>query len=1199
MHFKLISLKQSLNKAYLKEKVNRLDIELFKTNFNSLLEKINHVGDEEHLKSLIADFLKFTWYKDSFQINPIGKNDLVIHTGKSTADPLGVIIEVKSLVNKNEMISENKPNSKAFHELVLYYLHERIVNNRHDIKQLIATNTYDWFVFDANEFDKKIYRHSGIKKLYEQKRSDHKDNPWFYDELKKLLEQPSFAFDVTYFDLPSFQKWSKATGLENDKYLIPIFKILSPAHLLKIPFANDSNSLQPKFYGELLHIIGLHEYKEGSKKLIGRKKEGERDAGSLIENAIVNLDSHDKITRLEKPSTYGDNYQERLYNVALELVITWMNRILFLKLLEAQLLNYHKNEPAYNFLNSKSIRDFDDLDKLFFRVLAKRVEERSAEVSKLFSKVPYLNSSLFEPTELEHQTLFISALEDFLPLALLIGTVLKDNNGKSKKGELNTIDYLFEFLNAYDFSSEGAVEIQEDNKALINASVLGLIFEKINGYKEGSFFTPGHVTMQMSKEAIRSAVIAKFKEVKKWEIMSYEQLYDLITDKKEANDIINSLRICDPAVGSGHFLVSALNELIAIKSDLNILMSNDGRTLRDYTIEVVNDELIINDENSDPFKYNYKDIRSQTVQQTLFHEKQVIIENCLFGVDINPNSVKICRLRLWIELLKHAYYKPNAKDQSEPELETLPNIDINIKVGNSLVSRFALDADLKVALKKNKITIQAYRKAVDTYRNAKDKVEKREMEKIINTIKSNFKSEISASSKELKDLQKIENEYIYKYESTQLFDEKLTKKQQKDKKELRQKVDDAKNEVEDIKNNKIYENAFEWRFEFPEVLNNDGDFEGFNVIIGNPPYGAPITQDFKKYIKSRFVTHQYKFDSYTYFMEQGLSLLHKNGFVSFITPTLWLTLESNYSLRKLILQSNDLIGIDIFGESIFDEAVVNTCSYILQKSPSGSAQLKINNKGVLYEMDKSHINDHKNLVISYSLNDLERSIIKKIENLSVYLNEFGEVIQGITSYDAYSGQDKEIIKNKAYHATTPKDHTYVKWLEGKDVNRNVVNWGGNWLSYGPWLAAPREKRFFEGKRLLFREVPGQNKRIQAAITSEEFYYGHSISPFKPYQSNEKYLEYILGVVNSKLISWYGGRVLSNFGKDIFPKLNPNDIKELPIPKGFDFKDELIPLVNALLKSPADASLESKIDQLVYKIFQLSIEEIDIIEAKFK
>jgi adenine-specific DNA-methyltransferase len=214
-----------------------------------------------------------------------------------------------------------------------------------------------------------------------------------------------------------------------------------------------------------------------------------------------------------------------------------------------------------------------------------------------------------------------------------------------------------------------------------------LIFEKINGYKDGSFFTPGFITMYMCSETIRKAVVQKFNETKNWKCEDIDALYNKIEDIKEANDIINSLKICDPAVGSGHFLVSALNEILAIKNDLKILCDKKGRRLKNYQFEVVNDELIVTDEDGELFEYNPTNKETQRIQETLFHEKQTIIEGCLFGVDINPNSVKICRLRLWVELLKNTYYK------NKTELETLPNIDINIKCGNSLISRFELDIE--------------------------------------------------------------------------------------------------------------------------------------------------------------------------------------------------------------------------------------------------------------------------------------------------------------------------------------------------------------------------------------------------------------------------------------------------------------------------------------------------------------------------
>ncbi|HRN99662.1 MAG TPA: type II restriction endonuclease, partial [Flavobacterium sp.] len=395
---------------------------------------------------------------------------------------------------------------------------------------------------------------------------------------------------------------------------------------------------------------------------------GERHTGTILEDAIIQLDSLDKISRLDRPAQFGSTHQERLFNVGLELSITWINRILFLKLLEAQLITYHKGDRSFAFLNLAKIKDFDGLNRLFFQVLARRFDERNDDVKAVFEKVPYLNSSLFEPTDLEQTTIFISNLQNDKTIPILSSTVLKNEHGKKRTGTLSTLQYLFEFLDAYDFGAEGGEDIQEDNKTLINASVLGLIFEKINGYKDGSFFTPGFITMYMCRETIRKAVVQKFNETKNWDCTTLEDLYDKIDDRKEANQIVNSIKICDPAVGSGHFLVSALNEMIAVKNDLKILEDRDQKRLKEYQVEVVNDELIVTDEEGELFEYNPASKESQRIQETLFHEKQTIIENCLFGVDINSNSVKICRLRLWIELLKNAYYinsSPNLGEVSE------------------------------------------------------------------------------------------------------------------------------------------------------------------------------------------------------------------------------------------------------------------------------------------------------------------------------------------------------------------------------------------------------------------------------------------------------------------------------------------------------------------------------------------------------
>jgi adenine-specific DNA-methyltransferase len=831
MKLSIIKPRQALNKAYLKEKLGRADIELFKRNFLHMLERINEQESEEHGKNIVSDFFKDTWYKESYEINTKDRKDLVIHTGKTAKEAVGVILEVKKPANKAEMVSVDKPNTKAFHELILYYLRERIDGNNKFIRNLIITNVLEWYIIDEIWFEKYIYGNTALKKEYEEFKLSGKPTHFFYDCIAKpFLDRLEAIVPCTYFNILDYRQAMRNVDKADDNKLISLYKILSPAHLLKEKFANDSNTLDKHFYEELLHIVGLEEIKDGSKKLINRKKHPQE--GSLLENTIIKIEDRDLLRNIAGISAYGNTTTQQTYNVALELSITWINRILFLKLLEAQLAKYHKNAKEYLFLNNTFIHDFDELSNLFFGVLAEKQDKRRPHLQNKFKHVPYLNSSLFERTELERQIFDISALDNQLVLPLSTHTVLKDDKGRRVEGALTTLQYLFRFLDAYDFSSEGAEEIQEENKNLINASVLGLIFEKINGYKDGSFFTPGFVTMYMCRETIRRAVYEKFNTAKGWQVDNMNDLHAKISDRTEANLIINKLTICDPAVGSGHFLVSALNEIIAIKSELRILTDSEGKTLRDCEIEVVNDELIVIDEGL-LFEYNPHSKESRRIQETLFREKQAIIENCLFGVDINPNSVKICRLRLWIELLKNAYY---TSETAYTQLETLPNIDINIKCGNSLVSRFTLDTDLGSALKSIKWNITAYQGFVRDYKNATDKEEKRGLEDLIEKIKKDFRSEIGKNDPKLKKLAKYNSEYFEKYQANKLFDANLSAAQKRDKKKLEETIAKLNTEIDEIKSNAMYGNAFEWRFEFPEVLDDDGHFIGFDIVIGNPPY---------------------------------------------------------------------------------------------------------------------------------------------------------------------------------------------------------------------------------------------------------------------------------------------------------------------------------------------------------------------------
>lgn len=1240
MNLKQLKPRKALNKAFLKLKPNRSEIEIFKTNLIQLLDRIDEEESEEFHKFLLVDFLKKTYYEPNHYINTKGRNDLVIHNGNKASSTVGVIVETKKPTNRSEMLTQEKINVKAFQELVLYYLRERITHKNLEIKYLIATNINEWFVFDSNIFEKYFaHNKSFIKQFndFEEGRLSGKTTDFFYNEIAEpFINGITQEIEFTYFDIREYEKPLRNNDKKDDNKLIALYKLLSPEHLLKLPFANDSNTLDKRFYSELLHIIGLVETKEGSKKIIGRNKEGSQNFGSILENAIIELDSLDKISRLEKPSQFGSNMQEKLFNVALELSITWINRILFLKLLEAQLIKYQKGNEAYNFLSFDKVQNYDDLNSLFFKVLARKHDERVESVKSAFEKVPYLNSSLFEPSDLEHTTLLISNLRDEKELPIYSATVLKDNQGRKRTGKLNTLEYLFEFLDAYDFTSEGSEEIQEDNKTLINASVLGLIFEKINGYKDGSFFTPGFITMYMCRETIRKAVVQKFNESKNWKCKTIDELYDKIEDRKEANDIINRLKICDPAVGSGHFLVSSLNEMIAVKNDLRILQDREGKRLKEYHVEVENDELIVTDEEGIIFEYNPKSKESQRVQEALFHEKQTIIENCLFGVDINSNSAKICRLRLWIELLKNAYYK------NETELETLPNIDINIKCGNSLISRFAIDADLGQALKKSKWTIDSYRLAVSTYRNAQNKEQKREMERLIADIKSDFRSEIASNDPKLKRLQKVKGELFTLTNQTTLFEKSKKEKEIWNKKvqKFSDEIRKLESDIEGIKNNKIYENAFEWRFEFPEVLNERGDFVGFDVVIGNPPYirVQDLQHDQVDYYKLNFYVAHKRVDISILFIELGYKILSSNGILSYISSNQFLKAEYGRKTR-LFLKGFLRVNVDYSKVSVFEGLATYVSVFIITKKQNDSLYYSLMEKADdiptdFYTFTYKNLNDEP-----WDFNT-NQSLKEKIFSNKKTLNDISYFTYGvITGLDkAFLVPLDEVYKLKLEKEITKKfirPQNYSKYhianqtfgliypynsdnsiIQESDLIANYPNCFNFLLNYKTELENRKDSRTtikekgiiwysimrrvdlaeIDSDKIIFYDV-GMLPNFM--LDSEKLIFGGGTSHSLRITDNEFSNKFVLGLLNSKLMEW----VIY----DLCPvkmgnarKYGLDYIKRLPICEAErDMQMKISSIVEKIISKKEmnidTTHLEKDIDNLVYTLYNLTEEEIEIIE----
>ena len=1241
---------QVLNKAYRQVAIETEDFNHFKDVLRTLLFTVTDGQREETQKEHLRNFLSDTFYKP-YYMAPEEDIDLAVRLDKTSKSNIGLLIEVKSTTNKNEMISVGNLNRKALQELLLYYLRERITKKNTDIKYLIATNVYEYFIFDAQEFEQKFYQNKKLKKEFQDfedgRKTSHKTD-FFYSEIASLfIEEVADSLDYTYFDIRSYAKY-----LDEDtapKKLIELYKVFSDVHLLKLPFQNDSNSLNKKFYAELLHILGIEEKKENNKIVIVRKAVGRRNEASLLENTINQLDAEDCLRKVPNIAIYGSTQEERLFNVAMELCITWINRILFLKLLEAQMLKYHNGEQCYKFLSIQKIRDFDDLNTLFFQVLARSVHQRTASVLKDFEYVPYLNSSLFEVTELESNTIKINSLSQRFELPLFTNSVLINRKGKQQFNSLPTLNYLFAFLDAYNFASEGSEEVQEEAKTLINASVLGLIFEKINGHKDGSVFTPGFITMYMCREAVANSVLTKFNNFYNWNCTSVTDLYNKIDDIAQANQLIDSITICDPAVGSGHFLVSALNELIRLKYELGILVDSEGKRIKksDYTFSIENDELIVTDADNNLFSYNPLNEESRRIQETLFKEKKTIIENCLFGVDINPNSVKICRLRLWIELLKNAYY---TAESDYKQLETLPNIDINIKCGNSLLHRFDLTDSIKSVLKETGISISQYRNAVSKYKNAQDKAEKWELDSMIAEIKSKLTTEIGAKDPKKLKLNKRRAELVNLL-APQLFE--MSKKEQKD---WQKRVDAVKKEIaelesyfEEINSNKIYLGAFEWRIEFPEVLDADGNFIGFDCVIGNPPYIQlqSMGTDADVLERMKYKTYVRTGDIYCLFYEQGMNLLKPNGCLCYITSNKWMKAGYGKELRQyFVSETNPVLLIDFAGVKVFDTATVDVNILMLQKAINVQRTFACITQGINGLQNLSDFVQQQGVYCEFSngnswiiLSPIEQSIKRKMEAIGTPLKDWDiQINYGIKTgfNDAFiitTEKRDEILANcQTEEERIRTDELIRPILRGRDIKRYGYDWAKLYLiatfpsrhyDIEQYPAVKQHLLSFGKERLeqtgKTYSVNGEKVKARKKTNNKWFETQDSISYWEDFykpkivwgnlnltasyamiQDNSfinapspmivPASKFLLAVLNSQLADYYIRHlgVTRNGG---YFEYKPMFVEKLPVPQSVDAK------VVTDIESYVDSKNETEIDKAVYMFYGLTEEEILYINQK--
>ncbi|EKS2034570.1 Eco57I restriction-modification methylase domain-containing protein [Campylobacter jejuni] len=1256
MHFTLLNEKDFFNPYYRKKQIMQNEFDIFNKALMQYLERLESSQSENEdylVANALSPFLTMLNFKTHIKTKQKGKSEIDLSISKDEfSKDLEVLIEAKK-PNSKEFITHTKVNSKALHETILYYFRNREYS--FSLKFIIITDFYKFYIFKISEFEELFYKNPSFKKLFEEfcnPNSLFKGNTEeFYKEVAKLIENSKENLKGFLIDLTFLKDKQKS----NFKNLASIYKTFHRDFLLGEFNPNDANSLNNAFYKELLYILGLYESKQNSKLIITKSEESKEEQGTFY-------------------TAINSKLKEENFETILKLLILWLNRILFLKLIESNLVRFN-DDKNLKFLNFKKIPDFDKLSELFFEVLAK---EKSTRKKSEFAYLPYLNSSLFEKQSIEN-TLEISSLSNDLKLFYYKNTVLKDDKCKAKKGQVGLLEYLFEFLDSFDFGSDDEQSEILSQKELISSSVLGNVFEKLNGYKEGSFYTPSFITSYMCKESITKVVLDKFNAQFDLDAKDISELRRSLRkeDKKAQKELLNSIKICDPAVGSGHFLVSALNVMLSIYDELNLFDE-------EFYLEVQNDEILITGRKGEFIEYKRpktpKD-KAHLIQQELFHTKKDIIENNLFGVDINPNSCEITKLRLWIELLKHSFYQ-SFDDETYHDLKTLPNIDINIKCGNSLVSYFETGKSLN-HYPNIKERINKYKRIVKDYKEG-FYTDKSHINQEIKNLKISFKNFCFADKfkKEMKSFNDKCEKYSKKYGNFLAVDDENLKFFVSanltlfdfDEKEATKEFANLKKEYDNIFNLES-NHPFEWRFEFPEILDDDGNFKGFDLIIGNPPYiRQEELKELKPHLAKNYKVYKGTSDIYTYFYELGFNVLKDNGVLSYITSNKYTRAGYGEALREFLLKNVKFLEYtDLNGIKVFDSATVDTSILCFEKSKSKDNKFKylaLSNeilKTCAYDIglykDYAEFSQNSLSKESFTFSDENTSVLKaKIERIGTPLKEWQglDIYRGIlTGYnEAFiitTEKRNEILANCKDEAEKERTAKLIrKMLRGRDIKRYSYEWAGLWVIFIPWHFpnVEKPKTMLENEQDLKEQYPSLYKHLlshkerlskrnkeetgiryewyclqrwganyyqefekeklgwqritqePSFILEKEYILLDSMAFMVANSKNE--LKYLLGFLNSNLIFYY----FKNIGHLYSDKgflLSNQYVEKFPIPKinskNQKLADELINLADDILKAKEQdknaniQELENKINSIVYKLYNLTEEEIKIIEGK--
>ncbi len=877
------------------------------------------------------------------------------------------------------------------------------------------------------------------------------------------------------------------------------------------------------------------------------------------------------------------------------------------------LKDFNKNKKSQNYYNAI-------LQNLFFGTLNQKMDERKfakegdiktnkeeygvknlfryadlfnipeKEVLALFKDVPFLNGGLFDcldkPNE-ENKIVYVDGFSRNPKKQASVPDYIFF--GEEKEVDLNEIygtrnktyksKGLINLLESYKFTVAENTPIEEE--IALDPELLGKVFENLLASynpetqttarkQTGSFYTPREIVNYMVDESLLEYIKQNVKndskdfETRLRDVFSYSENPNPFNEAetKDLIEAINNCKILDPACGSGAFPMGILHKMVHILQKLDAHNKLWKDLQRHKAIEETETAFNIGDkeerakrlaEINDVFENNASD----------YGRKLYLIENCIYGIDIQPIAVQIAKLRFFISLVIDQ--KVN-KSKENFGVRSLPNLETKFVAANTLIG---LDKPQQTLLRNPDIEVKEseLKELRHKYFTANTRKEKIALQKQDKKLRLEIAKMLESDGWETQVAKQIVAFDPYdQNQSSGWFDT-------------------------------------EWMF---------GLTNGFDLIIGNPPYVniEKIAKTDREYFLSKYGENGSlgkRYDLYQIFILQSIRLFGTKSILSFILPNTFLVGHSYLTLRKQMAKKTTIFQVVDLPQNVFETATVDNVLLFLKKPKEKSGIISVRKLQVKasinrisnsdwddsFSIEQSSLTDESHYRINVHSNPIKQSLYQKLFIESEALGSITESSQGIIIYKTEEDSDDNLYTSFDYKKG------WKKLLRGTNIGYYEIKWAGEYINYGNWLWSQREEKFFKEPKILLQALRNKSlkRRLVAVYDDEKYYNAHNLANIISKRNSEYDLKYILGIFNSQLINtWY---------KDHFPNvnINPSDFREIPIKKASTNKQEsLIKLVEKILSVKKDnpttdtSKLEKQIDELVYKLYDLTEEEIKIIEG---